>query len=148
MRYLKKFNWFKKKVEGPLDNFDSLWKDYKVPNSIIILKIQPNYHCLFYGGLKTINSILDKIEELSKKWNIVYNQAELYSRGNEDRIKFRISDSIGDSIYGTPVESIPTDIKIELKNDIFKKFNYHIPPVIEEFHERSYLLVDFVFASL
>lgn len=142
MKYIKKFeqvftnknNKLKRLLSFDLEWNKPRWKKIKMRG--ISVNIQPGFES--NADLdKKINEYIDRILDLTSRYNLVYDSIDLFKIKDSRSIKFRVSDIPGNNKYGTGGE-IPEDIKVDIIKDIRKTFN---DAIIEEFEGRGYLHV-------
>lgn len=99
---------------------------------------------------KSFDDLLNKINILKSKYNLVNNVIAIYGRHFSNKVvEFHISDVHGNNKWGTD-GPIPADIKEDLIKDINNKLSAGWRPEsfyvnIREFQERGYLIVEVTF---
>lgn len=109
-----------------LPNIKKSWKIYKNKFNIELC-IQPGFKTNEYLENR-IDDFLEHIYNLSRKYILINNSAELYQLGYSTNIKFRLTDS-------DDLTSIPVDIIEKISEDVKNEFS--IPIEAEYFDNRN-----------
>ncbi len=144
MNIIKKYLSFRKKMKYTNNSSSPGYSWKYLYYDGIKLSIQPGFISNQYVE-ENLHIFLEKISKLSKRYFLINNSVELYSKEYKDskgenvfthHIKFRLSDSENMDA------NIPQDIRSEIVKDMRNEFGKSYNIEIDDFPDRGYIFFD------